>query len=79
VREIDLVGYAPLRGGALRSPTPAFSLLAHSDIHGLLAYRYVAATPQRVSGRFLRSLTITDGEIDTSEALLPAAIPATRR
>jgi mannosyltransferase len=79
VREIDLVGYAPLRSGALRPPTPAFSLLAHSDIHGLLAYRYVAATPQRVSGRFLRTLTITAGEIDTSEALLPAAIPATRR
>ena len=78
VREIDLVGYAPLRGDALRPPTPAFSLLAHSDIHGLLAYRYFAATPQRVSGRFLRELTITAGEIATAEVLLPAAIPATR-
>jgi hypothetical protein len=78
LREIDLVGYAPLRGDALRPPTPAFSLLAHSDIHGLLAYRYFAATPQRVSGRFLRELTITAGEIATAEVLLPAAIPATR-
>ena len=79
VREIDLVGYAPLRRGALRPPTPAFSLLARSDTNGLLSYRYVAATPQRVSGRILRRLTITAGEMNTSEALLPAAIPATRR
>jgi hypothetical protein len=78
VREIDLVGYAPLRSGALRPPTPAFSLVAHSDTHGLLAYRYLAATPQRLSGRFLRGLTVTVGEIATSEVLLPAAIPATR-
>jgi hypothetical protein len=78
VREIDLVGYAPLRVGGLRPPTPAFSLIARSDTHGLLAYRYLAPRPQRLSGRFLRGLTITVGDRSTSEVLLPAAIPAVR-
>ncbi|MGD1051812.1 MAG: glycosyltransferase family 39 protein [Solirubrobacteraceae bacterium] len=78
VREIDLVGYAPLRAGALRPPTPAFALISRSDTHGLLAYRYLAPTPQRLSGRFLRALTITVGDLSTSEVLLPAAIPASR-
>jgi mannosyltransferase len=78
VREVDLVGYAPVRPGALRAPTPAFSLAARSDVHGLLAYRYTARTPQRLSGRFLRSLTITTGAEASAETLLPGAIPARR-
>jgi hypothetical protein len=77
VREVDLVGYAPLRTGALRPPTRAFRLIAHTDVHGLLAYRYAAATPQRLGGRFLRRLTITAGDEATSEVLLPSAIAAT--
>jgi uncharacterized membrane protein len=78
VREVDLVGYAPLRPGALRAPTPAFTLAAAGDLHGLRSYRYVARTPQRLSGRFLRSLTITAGATSSAETLLPAAIPAAR-
>jgi hypothetical protein len=78
VREVDLVGYAPLRPGALRAPTPAFTLAAAGDLHGLLSYRYVARAPQRLSGRFLRSLTITAGAVSGGETLLPAAIPAAR-
>jgi mannosyltransferase len=76
VREVDLIGYAPLRPGALRAPTAAFSLAGRSDIHGLLAYRYTARSPQRLSGRFLRGLTITAGAGATAETLLPAAIAA---
>ena len=78
VREVDLVGYAPLRPGALQAPTPAFSLAGRSDIHGLLAYRYTARSPQRLSGRFLRSLTITTGASSAAETLLPGAIAAAR-
>lgn len=78
VREVDLVGYAPLRTGALRAPTPAFTLRGRSDIGGLLAYRYTARSPQRLSGRFLRSLTITAGAGATAETLLPAAIASAR-
>ena len=78
MREVDLVGYAPLRTGALRAPTPAFTLRGRSDIGGLLAYRYTARSPQRLSGRFLRSLTITAGAGATAETLLPAAIASAR-
>ncbi|MGD0385164.1 MAG: glycosyltransferase family 39 protein [Solirubrobacteraceae bacterium] len=78
VREVDLVGYAPLRPGALRAPTPAFALAGRSNVHGLLAYRYTARTPQRLSGRFLRGLTVTVGAESSEETLLPAAIPARR-
>ena len=78
MREVDLVGYAPLRPGALRAPTPAFRLSGASDIGGLLAYRYTARSPQRLSGRFLRSLTITAGAGATAETLLPAAVASAR-
>ncbi len=78
VREVDLVGYAPLRPAALRAPTPAFTLAGRSDVHGLLAYRYTARTPQRLTGRFLRGLTITVGAESSGETLLPGAIPARR-
>jgi hypothetical protein len=77
VREIDLVGYPPLRPGAIHPPTTAFRLIARSDTHGLIAYRYLATTPQLLGGRFLRSLTITAG--GTGEALLPDAVAAVQR
>jgi 4-amino-4-deoxy-L-arabinose transferase-like glycosyltransferase len=76
VREIDLAGYAPLRPHARRAPTPAFVPNGHFDRHGFLLYRFIAATPQRVSGHFLRSLTITVGARATSEPLVPAALPS---
>jgi hypothetical protein len=78
VREIDLVGYAPLRPGALRTPTPAFTLSGRSDVGGLLAYRYTAGSPQRLSGRFLRGLTITASAGATAETLAPAAVASAR-
>ncbi|HEY2569988.1 MAG TPA: glycosyltransferase family 39 protein [Solirubrobacteraceae bacterium] len=76
VREIDLVGYAPLRPDVTRAPTPAFVPDGHFDRHGYLVYSYTAATPQPVSGRFLRSLTITVGARASSESLVPAAVPS---
>jgi uncharacterized membrane protein len=74
VREVDLVGYAPLRAGAPRPPTPAFSLRGRVDVHGLLAYRYVAPVPVRLGGRSLNALAITAGA--SVEVLIPAALPA---
>jgi hypothetical protein len=76
VREIDLVGYPPLRPHATRAPTPAFVPAGRVDRHGYLAYRFTAATPQLVSGHFLRSLTMTIGARATSEVLVPAALPS---
>jgi len=76
VREIDLVGYVPLRPHATRSPASAFAPAGRSDHDGLLVFRFVAARPQPVSGRFLRSLTPTVGARATSEALVPAAVPS---
>jgi hypothetical protein len=76
IREIDLVGYAPLRPGAAEPPTPAFLPAGRVDHHDLLVYRFVASTPQLVSGRFLRSLTMTLGARLSSEALVPATLPS---
>jgi hypothetical protein len=76
VREIDLVGYAPLRPGAAEPPTPAFLPAGRIDHHDLLVYRFVAPTPQLVSGRFLRSLTMTLGARLSSEALVPVTLPS---
>jgi mannosyltransferase len=78
VREVDLVGYAPLRA-PIRPPTPAFALASRTDMHGLITYRYLAPAPQRLSGRLLRRLTITVGARATSETLVPAAVAAAGR
>ncbi|HST56954.1 MAG TPA: glycosyltransferase family 39 protein [Solirubrobacteraceae bacterium] len=59
VSEVDVIGYRPLRRGATRPPTPAFAASGHSDVHGLLIYRFTSATPQLLSERQLRRRTIT--------------------
>jgi hypothetical protein len=71
VREIDLVGYAPLRPDDGRPPTPAFIAAGTVDVHGLLVYRFTASRAQRISGRFLRRLAITEGQ--PSEVIAPAS------
>jgi hypothetical protein len=78
VREIDLVGFAPLRPHPDRAPTPAFAPAGVVDRHGLLVLRFTARTPQPLSGRRLRELTITVGAGPTSEVLVPAAVRASR-
>jgi mannosyltransferase len=59
VSEIDETGYAPLRSGSTRPPAPGFHLLAKRDIHGLILYRFVSATPRTVSEATLRRHVIT--------------------
>ena len=79
VKEIDLVGYRPVRPGAIRPPTPRFALVGSRVIHGLLVYRYASRTPQTLTGRFLRELTITVDATATSEALAPSSVPVLAR
>jgi hypothetical protein len=76
VTEIDLVGYDPLRRRVGAAPLPAFVAAGRVDEHGLLAFRFRAAAPQRLTGRFLRSLTVTVGARARSEVLVPTAVPA---
>jgi mannosyltransferase len=73
VREIDEVGYAPLRAGASESPAPGFRLLEKLDVHGLIAYRFVSRAPQTVSETALRAHAIT---LTHAEVLVAGAGPA---
>jgi uncharacterized membrane protein len=53
VREIDLVGYAPLRHGATRPPARHFAFAGRSANHGLVVLRFRAPAPLGVSVRRL--------------------------
>jgi mannosyltransferase len=55
VREIDLVGYPPLRAGATRPPAAGFSLASRSTIHGIVVLRFRARRAVPISGRRLLS------------------------
>jgi mannosyltransferase len=55
VREIDLVGYPPLRAGATRPPAAGFSLIARTTIHGIVVLRFGASNLVSISGRRLLS------------------------
>ena len=55
VREIDLVGYPPLRASATRPPAAGFSLAARSTIHGVVILRFRAPRAVPVSGGRLLS------------------------
>ena len=74
LREVDLVGYAPLP--PLRSLVPAvgFVLAGQRDVHGLRSLRFVSPHPVRISGARLRELTIPHDAIGTSEVLVPQAL-----
>ena len=74
VREIDLVGYPPLRRGATRSPAGGFSLASRSTIHGVVLLRFRAQRAIPTSG--WRLLSRRPVLVDT-EAL--ASWTATRR
>ena len=74
VREVDLVGYVPLRAGAAVAPTRAFVSVGRSDAHGLLVYRFRSRTGQLLGGRFLRDLTITVGARSGAEVLVPRSV-----
>jgi 4-amino-4-deoxy-L-arabinose transferase-like glycosyltransferase len=55
VREIDLVGYSPLRPGATRPPAAGFSRALRRTIHGIVVLRFRAPRVLRISGRRLLS------------------------
>jgi mannosyltransferase len=60
VSEIDETGYSPLRASAGAPPAPGFHLLDRRDVHGLIVYRFVSATPLKVHEATLRRHVITD-------------------
>jgi len=70
VREVDLVGYAPLRSAAASPLTPAFRPAGRLLIHRLDVYRFVAATPQLLTETELRADRLTP---TSSEVLAPTA------
>ncbi|MGD0981194.1 MAG: glycosyltransferase family 39 protein [Solirubrobacteraceae bacterium] len=59
VREIDEIGFFPLRPDASVSPAPGFHLAASLDIHDLIVYRFVSPTPRAVSEETLINHVIT--------------------
>jgi hypothetical protein len=71
IRELDEVGYRPLRPGAEQPPTPAFHAAGRSEVHGLLVFRFVAPTPQVLNERLLGTLTLTG---EPGETLVPASL-----
>jgi mannosyltransferase len=74
IREIDLVGYPPLRAGANRPPAPGFALAVRSSIHGVVVLRFRARRAMPVSGS--RLLSRRPALVDT-EAL--ASVSAARQ
>jgi hypothetical protein len=59
VREVVLAGEEPLRASAGRPPAAGFRLVKRLDFNGLVALRFLAASPQVVSARTLRTRNIT--------------------
>ena len=59
VSEIDETGYAPLRASAGRPPAPGFRLVAHSNVHGLVAYRFISSVARTISAALLAREVIT--------------------
>jgi 4-amino-4-deoxy-L-arabinose transferase-like glycosyltransferase len=55
VREIDLVGYPPLRAAATRRPATGFSLASRGTIHGVVVLRFTAPRAIAVTGSHLLS------------------------
>jgi hypothetical protein len=59
VREIDEIGFFPLRPDASVPPAPGFHLAASLDIHDLIVYRFISSTPRGVSEGTLINHVIT--------------------
>jgi len=69
--EIDETGYSPLRASAGQAPAPGFTLVARSNLHGLIVYRFRASRPEPVSEAALRRHVIT---LARPEVLVPAGV-----
>jgi mannosyltransferase len=76
VNEIDETGYAPLRASAGTPPAPGFHLVARRDIHGLIVYRFVSATPRTLSEAMLRRRVITEAHPEVLVTEPARATPA---
>jgi 4-amino-4-deoxy-L-arabinose transferase-like glycosyltransferase len=74
VREIVMAGEEPIRASAARPPAPGFKLVKKIDFTGLIALRFVAATPQVVSVRTLRdrNITLVHGDVLAPESVRTA-------
>jgi hypothetical protein len=68
--EVDLVGYAPIRRGAMRPPAPGLVLVQRRSIHGLVVLRFRSPRPVTVAAQ--RLLADRPVNVDT-EALASAA------
>lgn len=64
VREIDVVGYAPLLPAAGKPPAAGFRAAGVSNFNGLLVYRYISPRARSVPLKQLRGGAITAGETD---------------
>jgi mannosyltransferase len=71
VREIDEIGFFPLRHDATVPPAPGFRLAASLDIHDLIVYRFVSPTPRAISEATLINHVITLDQ--HAEVLLPGS------
>jgi uncharacterized membrane protein len=79
VNEIDETGYSPLRPSAGTPPAPGFHLLARHDVHGLIVYRFVSATPRAISETTLRRHVITEARPEVLVVGNPTPILAPAR
>jgi len=70
-REIDEIGWFPLRANASAPPAPGFHLAQRLDIHDLIVYRFVSPSAVSVSERALISHVLTLDQ--HSEVLLPGS------
>jgi mannosyltransferase len=59
VREIDETGYGPLAPGAGTPPAAGFRLVQHTDVNGLILYRFTSSVARFVSEVALRTHVIT--------------------
>jgi hypothetical protein len=68
-REIDEIGWFPLRANASEPPAPGFHLAQRLDIHNLIVYRFLSPTPVSVSVEALIAQALTPHQ--HAEVLLP--------
>jgi hypothetical protein len=75
VKEIVLAGEEPIRASASEPPAPGFRLVKKIDFTGLVALRFVSATPRVVSARTLRAHNIT---LVHADVLAPGSVRTAR-
>jgi len=71
LREIDEIGWFPLRPRASEPPAAGFRLAQRLDVHNLIVYRFISPAPRPVSERVLITRVLTLAQ--HAEVLLPGA------